>query len=363
MARLLIIGSETTGGRSLAKVLRRDGHRARLARTDAAAGRSILDDPPDMLVLAVGDPATSMRTLARVSGSGIRRMPAVAVLTADAPPLDADFPGFVDPLRTPFTDESLLARVDALLRVKEVLYASSAAGRTGDPEPLFGWAGFDRMARWLGYAPSPVRRRADRPVEPYLETAASIAATVEQRDIFDPGHAGRVAALCASMAARLGMNAADTETLLQAAPIHDIGKIGLSIDLLRRPSLTEHDRSRMRTHPRRGAALIRALTPWGDAAEIVLHHHERPDAGGYYGLPPEAVSLPARILAVAEVYDGMTTSHTSRPSLTPSLAIEALTEGSGTAYDTECVEALTATSAQRRRAIPVSKGHPVFEDH
>jgi HD-GYP domain-containing protein (c-di-GMP phosphodiesterase class II) len=96
----------------------------------------------------------------------------------------------------------------------------------------------------------------------------------------------------------------------------------------------------IRTHPKKGAALIKALDRSDDrVADTIQYHHERPDGKGYYGLDNDRIPLPARILAVAEVYDAMTSSQL-REALTTEEALDRLCSSRGASLDTDCVDAL-----------------------
>lgn len=368
MARILVISRVADEGRSLSRLLRRDGHRIHLAKTDAGAQRLMYSQKPDLLVLATPNPSDTMRVLGRTVGSAIRSTPAIAVVhEGEGERTDHDVPGLLDLLPTPFSDDSFLAHIDALLRVRQVLYARADPALASDPEAAVAAAArknaFQRLLEFMTEPRSLAFRRRNRPLEPYLETAASIVGTVEGRDGIDPGHAFRVSAHCAAIAKHLGLKEEETEQLLYAASVHDIGKIALSPELLTKPSLTDSDRRIVKFHPRRGAELIRALTPYRESAEVVLYHHERPDGTGYYGRSEAETPLLARVLAVADVFDGMTSSRSDRPPLTPEVAIESLRAGGGTVYDKNCVEALAAAVRPRRRSVPVSADPSLIKAH
>jgi HD-GYP domain-containing protein (c-di-GMP phosphodiesterase class II) len=361
MARILVISRVADEGRILSRLLRRDGHRTHLAKSDTAAHRLMSTQRPELLVLATPNPADTMRVLGRAIGSAIRSTPAIAVVHEDAVERSdsRSVPGLLDLLPTPFSDDSFLAHIDALLRVRQVLYERDADLALGpDPDAaVTPGARKSTLRRILEFMTEPHRmagRRRNRPLEPYLETAASIVGTVEGRDGIDPGHAFRVSASCAAIAKHLGLGEVETEQLLYAASVHDIGKIALSPDLLTKPSLTDSDRRVVKFHPRRGAELIRALTPYRESAEVVLYHHERPDGKGYYGRSEAETPLLARVLAVADVFDGMTASRSGTPPLTPEVAVESLRAGGGTVYDKNCVEALASVVRPRRASVPVS---------
>ena len=123
MARILVFSREVDEGRSLARLLRRDRHRTYIARSDSAAQRMLFAQRPELLVLALPDPTSTMRQLGRAVGSGIRSTPAIAVVREDDKEgIGRDVPGLMDLLATPFSEESFLGHIDALLRVRKVLY-------------------------------------------------------------------------------------------------------------------------------------------------------------------------------------------------------------------------------------------------
>jgi HD-GYP domain-containing protein (c-di-GMP phosphodiesterase class II) len=362
MARILVVTQKAEDGRNLGKLLRRDGHGTHIVPSSSEAGRSLASGWPDLVVLSVPDPPGLLRELGRIDRAGLRRTPAIAVVP-EGPHTEAerDLPGLLEFLPTPFSSESFLAHVDALLRVREVLFdrhgqgslPSSARGEGG--VTLGPPAAHGALRGWLDVLLGRTPFQKERPLEPYLETAASIVGLVEGRDAFDPGHGQRVASHCAAIAQPLGVRGEELAMLLYAAAVHDIGKIVLSADLLKKPSLSDGDRKLMRFHPRRGAELIRALTPYEQAADAVYYHHERPDGTGYYGCSAADFPRPGRILAVAEVFEGMMSGVPGgTPPLTPEEAIQAIKTGSGKLYDTECVEVLAASVRPKRTAVPLS---------
>ena len=358
MARILIICRDSGEGRTLARFLRGDGHTVTTSRTASEAASTLASQQPELMVLAVADPRSLLKELARPVGSWIRRTPAIAVVSGDSEDTEeSDFPGLLEILPMPFTEDTFLARVDAMIRVRDVLYGAGtglttpawAPPHSGARAQRGGFAGFfDSISAFV---------RAEsrlRPIEPYLETAASIVGTVELRDAFDAGHSHHVSTHCASIASALGLGAKNTELLLYAASVHDIGKIALSVELLRKPTFTDADRKLMKFHPKRGAQLIRALTPYAEAADIVLYHHERLDGQGYYGTRSDQIPKLARVLAVAEVFEGMTSARVGSAALSIEEAIDALKAGRNTLYDTDCVDALATSIRPWRNSIPIS---------
>jgi putative nucleotidyltransferase with HDIG domain len=228
----------------------------------------------------------------------------------------------------------------------------------GEPAPREGdgytgaWSAVRRgMSRWL-------RSRLpeqERPEGPYLEVAARVAEWADQRDTFTPGHAARVTSLCAMIAEGLRMGEEETSGLLRAAMLHDIGKVALPVELLhQRAPLEDEQRRLIRTHPARGATLLRALDRDESVARVVLYHHERPDGGGYYRKRPEGVPRAAFALAVAETYDAMTSSLRGE-TVDSATALDRLRSERGRGFDGECVDALVIALSPRLTSIPLSR--------
>ena len=349
MARILIFSTDGPQGRGVARLLRCDSHRPDVATAEAGARRAIHSRRPEMLVLWVPNPAPVLDFLDDALGPTWHKTPILAILSSDTPEesVRAPRPSLTDQMRTPFTREEFLARVDALLRVRRVLSGEQA----GPAEFLPRRSPSRAMLARIPLLRLLVRERRERPSEPYLRTAVSLVGAVEDRDAFSPGHSERVSVHCSAIGSALALPENELDSLIRASLLHDIGKIALPAELLRKAALSEADRSLVRTHPRRGADLIRALTSDADVATAVLYHHERPDGQGYYRRAWQRVPLAARILSVAEVFDGMTSSRTGRPAIPPGQAIEALREGRGTAHDADSVEALAATLRGRRAGI------------
>jgi HD-GYP domain-containing protein (c-di-GMP phosphodiesterase class II) len=266
----------------------------------------------------------------------------------------------VDRIAGPFMSEELLARTDALSRVYHVLHREPTT-----PLPAKALEPMDRPATPMGFK-GRLRgllgsRRGDRrlPRPPYQAVAARVARWADSRDAFEPGHADRVTRFCALIGEGLQLTTPEMSALLRAAMLHDIGKVALPVELLHQKVPLEETQTRLiRTHPKRGADLLRALDPDPRVAQTVLYHHERPDGRGYYGRW-QGVPRTARALAVAEVYDAMTSSRVAF-RLAPEQAADRLMEMRGEALDTDSVEALVSRLRPRARTIPVSSLLPTI---
>lgn len=350
MALLLLVGADKEHATGIRSLLRRDGHRVVWHRTPGTWRERERELHPE-LVLAIVDSAEGIL----VDRAAPRGFPAPLLLLQQ----EEDFPRepylkerLVDCLPIPFMSEELLGRVDALVRVHRLLQrpiqAQVEQERSSEKRHSGGLA--LQLGNWLRQRLS----RTERPVGPYLEVAGRLAEWVDRRDAFAPGHAERVAILCGKMAGEMHLEEQETSLLIRAAMVHDIGKIALPVEVLhqKRP-LDEAQRRLIRTHPARGVAVLRALDSDEALLHIVLYHHERPDGAGYYAKPGDSIPRTARMLAVAEVFDAMTSSLVRAP-LAPQQALAILQASKGKSYDAESVDALSHALRGRSRSLPLS---------
>jgi putative nucleotidyltransferase with HDIG domain len=176
----------------------------------------------------------------------------------------------------------------------------------------------------------------------YLATVRSLAAAVDAKEPHMRGHSERVAVFARSIAENMGLSHEQCTALEMAAYLHDIGKIGISGHILRKPGpLDEEETATMRHHPLIGANILRPVAfPWS-IGPVVRHHHERYDGGGYpAGLRGEEIPILARVLAVADAYEAMIADRPYRKSLTAEGAIAELTSCAGTQFDPRVVDSL-----------------------
>lgn len=160
-------------------------------------------------------------------------------------------------------------------------------------------------------------------------------------------HSQRVSRLCLQMAGFLGTNPEDWWLLRTAALLHDVGKMAVPTAILTKAGpLTPEERAMMNAHPARGAEILDRTTHLREAAGIVRHHHERPDGSGYPDrLRGEAIPSLARLIAVADAYDAMTTERPYRRPVTPQAAMRELFRHAGTQFDPEAVVAMGRVAA------------------
>ena len=175
-----------------------------------------------------------------------------------------------------------------------------------------------------------------------LDAIGALAAALDARDPNTAGHSERVSRLSVAMGRELGLGAADLELLRFGALLHDIGKIGISDVILRKPSpLTHAEYEAIKQHTVLGARILESVAFLALHVPIVELHHERPDGTGYpHGLRGEEIPLLARIVHVADAFDAMTTARAYRSARPDDHVLAELRAGAGTAYDVEALEAL-----------------------
>ena len=170
--------------------------------------------------------------------------------------------------------------------------------------------------------------------------AASLAKAVDARDTYTGSHSERVGELSAKVAKRLGLDAEQVELTRLAGNLHDLGKLAIPEEILRKPgTLTDSERLVLERHPQIGFRMLDSLGV-DPVADLVLHHHERCDGTGYPdGLRGEEIPLGARIIFVTDAYDAMTSDRIYRPKLSSQAALAELERCAGTQFDPGIVAA------------------------
>jgi PAS domain S-box-containing protein/putative nucleotidyltransferase with HDIG domain len=168
-----------------------------------------------------------------------------------------------------------------------------------------------------------------------------LASTAEMRDPYTAGHQRRVTVLACAIAEEMGLSEEQIEGIRLAALIHDIGKIYVPAEILSKPGrLTETEFSLIKAHPEVGHDALKSIEfPW-PVAQIVLQHHERMDGSGFpQGLSEGEILLEARVLAVADVVEAMSSHRPYRPAHGIEKALEEISERKGVLYDSRVVDA------------------------
>ena len=181
-----------------------------------------------------------------------------------------------------------------------------------------------------------------------FRAAASLARAVDSRDAYTGSHSERVAALSGRIASQLGRPSEEIELTRLAGSLHDLGKLAIPEEILRKPSaLTEAERLVLERHPQIGYRMLESLGV-EPIAHWVLHHHERWDGAGYPdGLEGDAIPIGARIIFVADAFDAMTSNRLYRTPLTHEEALHEVERCAGTQFDPEVVQAFLAAVGAR----------------
>lgn len=174
----------------------------------------------------------------------------------------------------------------------------------------------------------------------YMESIETLRYTVEAKDPYTRGHSDRVAEYSVLIGKKMGLSEEDQNTLRVGGLFHDIGKIGVPDSILRKPAkLTDEEYSEIKNHPSIGAHILAPATIFQNIIPIVKHHHEKYDGKGYPSqLKGENIPLFARIAAVADTFDAMTSRRTYRNELTLETVIAEIERCKGTQFDPQIAD-------------------------
>ena len=175
----------------------------------------------------------------------------------------------------------------------------------------------------------------------YLESIEVLRYTVEAKDPYTRGHSDRVSAYSVLIGEKLGLSEEDLKTLRIGGLFHDVGKIGIpDAILLKEAKLTDDEYSQIKNHPTIGAHILQNATIFKDIIPIVKHHHEKYDGNGYPGrLKGEEIPFMARIAAVADTFDAMTSKRSYRDPLSLDIVKAEIEKYSGTQFDPNIAKA------------------------
>ena len=194
----------------------------------------------------------------------------------------------------------------------------------------------------LAQSAQAMARREQELEEAYMNMARIMVCAQEERDPYTGGHSGRVADACQHIAAAMGMPPADISQLRSAALLHDLGRAGISKRVLDKPgSLTEGEQAEVKLGLMKAVELLRHCGTLDGALAVIESHHEHYDGSGYpHQSTGDEIPLGARILAVADAYDAMTSPRPYRPAMSAEEALEVLKQEAGKQWDPRVVETL-----------------------
>jgi putative two-component system response regulator len=315
--RILVVDDDDALRALLRRTLTPAGYAVEeLGSADAALER-IHTDPPDLVLLDIRLPDRSgQEVLESIRADPATRLLPVVMLTGYATVeerMRAQAAGVTDFLSKPFSPHELLPRVRALVTLKQFADEHEHAEHV----------------------------------------ILTLAMTIDARDPHTAGHSGRVADWADRIGATLGLEASVRKDMRRGALFHDIGRIVIPDAILRKPAaLTAEERTVVEEHPAVGYALLSPMRTMRRALPVVHGHHERLDGSGYpQGLSGSDLTLPVRIVAVADVFDALVSERAHRPAFRVSSALEVLQEGVQNGWwDREVVRALSSLAVEERHS-------------
>jgi HAMP domain-containing protein len=211
---------------------------------------------------------------------------------------------------------------------------------------------FNSMAGHIEQYVDQLKAAAEENRELFLGSIRMLAAAIDEKDPYTRGHSGRVAKYSIILGDGLGLSAEELDRLRIAALLHDVGKIGVDDRVLKKPGkLTDEEFELMKQHTVKGANIMRPVSQLKDMLPGIELHHERMDGQGYpYGLQGDQIPIMARIIAVADTFDAITTNRPYQSAMDLEYALERIRSLSVTRFDPKVVEALeSAIHAGRLR--------------
>ncbi len=350
-AQILIVDNDLSVVRLLTQALESAGYKELRGFTDPLKFCSAFDSvDPDLIVLDIGMPGPDGHNLLDTLCSKRSPDTFLPVLAIGAPDdlevrrrtIEAGAKDFLaKPIQIP----------DFILRVYSLLDTRFLERRLRENYRVL-MAQMERRTREVGQA--------------HVETLERLAQVAELRDDNTGRHAHRVARLSALLAQELSLPPEEVELIMQSAPLHDIGKVGIGDHvLLKNGGLSAEDREVMENHTLLGAELLKGGRSdlMKMARQIALSHHERWDGRGYpQGLQAEQIPLPARIVAVADAFDALTHERPYKEAWSIPDALAEIEQERGWQFDPRVVDALMHIAEQEPTLLtpPKPSGWPAF---
>jgi HD-GYP domain-containing protein (c-di-GMP phosphodiesterase class II) len=237
---------------------------------------------------------------------------------------------------------AVLSAFATIILIFSVAYIKPATFKySGDTEiyrwlDLSTWGGFILIAGYcIGHLYEKQEAAAKEIRRTYLGIIEMLSLVIDSVDQQTQTHSYRVAAISSLIAKEMGLSAEEIEDIRIAALLHDLGKIGVNLEILNKAGkLTQRERAHIEQHTDFGVDVLGPVN--GRVLHLIpliLHHHERYDGKGYNSMMGDDIPLGARIIAVADVYDAMTSDRPYRKALTPTVARTEIISNSGTQYD------------------------------
>lgn len=335
-ARILIIDDELTNIELLRRLLERAGFTRIATTTDSRDARTLyVEFRPDLILLDLHMPhMDGLQVMQELNQVAEATYLPVLMLTGDVSPearRDALSRGAKDFLHKPFSADEVLLRIGTLLETRFLYLQIQSQNQMLDAK---------------------VRERTRELEAAQIEIIERLAKAAEFRDDNTGQHTERVGQMAALIARQIGLPDPQVALIRRAAPLHDVGKIGVpDAILLKLGKLTEEEFAIVKTHTTIGARILSGsrFPILRLAEEIAFSHHERWDGHGYAGLPRDTTPLAGRIVAVADVFDALTQQRPYKQAWTITEAIAEIDRQRGRHFDPTLVDAFLRIMEQREQ--------------
>lgn len=195
------------------------------------------------------------------------------------------------------------------------------------------------------------------------EFVEAFTAALDAKNTYTRGHSDRVAEIAAAIAKAVGLSKATQDSIHVAAHLHDIGKIGIPDNILLKPDrLSQEEFEVIKSHPQVGYEILNKVTILRPIAKVVRHHHERWDGGGYpSGLADKTIPLGARIIALADAFDAMTSARSYRARMSQAEAVSEVARCRGTQFDPDIANTFIALCQHTKWPAEIAAVKPLSE--
>ncbi len=315
---ILVIDDDITNLRMASRILSEEQFRVSCLKSGEDTIKFLKENKPDLILLDVHMPGMDgFETLAAIKADPKTEMIPVIFLTADE---DSGTEtrglavGAMDFIKKPFVPEVLLLRVRHtidLIRLQTNL-ASEVEKKT-----------------------QKISEQHEKLEKISMQIVTALSGAIDAKDTYTNGHSTRVAEYSAKLAKCMGLSETQQNDIYMMGLLHDVGKIGVPDAIINKPSrLNQDEYMEIMNHPVMGARILKSITEFPKMVTGARWHHERYDGSGYPdGLSGEEIPLEARIIAVADAYDAMSSRRSYRDILAQDVIREELEKGSGTQFD------------------------------
>jgi putative two-component system response regulator len=319
---ILLVDDEEMIRRLLHQKLSPEGYRCEQAANARQAMEKLKEDPIELVVLDIKMPGRSgMELLAEIKA----KYPDTAVIMATAvddagTAIKCMKAGAYDYVTKPFNLDEVSFSVRRALEKRRLELENRD---------------------YQQHLEEKVAEQAQKIRASFFNAVTALAYALEAKDVYTSGHSQRVTEISVAVAGHLGLSKEDIEKIRLAGLVHDIGKIGVRESVLNKPvSLSDEEFEHVRLHSQTGERILKPIVGDEEILKAVRHHHERYDGTGYPdGLKGEQIPLLARIIAVADTFDAMTSERPYRKALTGEAACAEIERCRGSQFDPEVADA------------------------